>query len=121
MRILHALTRYGGLGEGDVKRLTDREGLYRLRVGKWRIFFDLDSPDSVRIHGIDNRGEAYWANQNGTSSSYACGAPASHGSVWHSSPTGSAGGAGGRCNDTSPSTFAESPEVQVPYRDGNSR
>lgn len=59
MRILHALTRYGGLGEGDVKRLTDREGLYRLRVGKWRIFFDLDSPDSVRIHGIDNRGEAY--------------------------------------------------------------
>jgi len=59
MRILHALTRYGGLGEGDVKRLTDREGLYRLRVGKWRIIFDLDSPDSVRIHGIDNRGEAY--------------------------------------------------------------
>jgi len=59
MRILHALTRYGALGEGDVKRLTDREGLYRLRVGKWRIIFDLDSPDSVRIHGIDNRGEAY--------------------------------------------------------------
>ena len=59
MRILHALTRYGSIGEGDVKRLTDRAGLYRLRVGKWRIFFDLDSPDSVRIHGIDNRGEAY--------------------------------------------------------------
>jgi mRNA interferase RelE/StbE len=59
MRMLHALTRYGRTGEGDVKQLTDREGLYRLRVGKWRIFFDLDSPDRLHIHGIDNRGEAY--------------------------------------------------------------
>lgn len=59
MRILLALTRYGELSEGDVKRLTDRDGLYRLRVGKWRIFFDLDTPGRVRIHGIDNRGQAY--------------------------------------------------------------
>ena len=59
MRILLTLTRYGETGEGDVKMLTDRDGLYRLRVGKWRLFFDLDSPDTVRIHGIDNRGQAY--------------------------------------------------------------
>ena len=59
MRILHALTRYGETGEGDAKQLTDRGGLYRLRVGKWRIFFDLDTSNQVRIHGIDNRGEAY--------------------------------------------------------------
>jgi mRNA interferase RelE/StbE len=59
MRILLTLTRYGNTGEGDVKLLTDRDGLYRLRVGKWRLFFDLDSPDTVRIHGIDNRGRAY--------------------------------------------------------------
>ena len=59
MRILLILTRYGNTGEGDVKLLTDRDGLYRLRVGKWRLFFDLDSPDTVRIHGIDNRGQAY--------------------------------------------------------------
>jgi mRNA interferase RelE/StbE len=59
MRILLALTRYGETGEGDVKRLTDREGLCRLRVGKWRVFFDLDMPGAARIHGIDNRGEAY--------------------------------------------------------------
>ena len=58
MRILYALTRYGRTGEGDAKRLTDREGLYRLRVGKWRIF-GLDSPDTVRTHGIDNRGQAH--------------------------------------------------------------
>jgi mRNA-degrading endonuclease RelE of RelBE toxin-antitoxin system len=59
MRILLALTRYGDTGEGDVKMLADRNGLYRLRVGKWRLFFDLDSPGTVRIHGIDNRGQAY--------------------------------------------------------------
>jgi mRNA interferase RelE/StbE len=59
MRILLTLTRYGNTGEGDVKMLTDRDGLYRLRVGKWRLFFDLDSPNTVRIHGIDNRGRAY--------------------------------------------------------------
>ena len=59
MRILLTLTRYGNTGEGDVKLLTDRDGLYRLRVGKWRLFFDLVSPNTVRIHGIDNRGQAY--------------------------------------------------------------
>jgi mRNA interferase RelE/StbE len=59
LRILLTLTRYADTGEGDVKRLTHREGLYRLRVGKWRVFFDLDAPDTVRIHGIDNRGQAY--------------------------------------------------------------
>jgi mRNA-degrading endonuclease RelE of RelBE toxin-antitoxin system len=59
MRILLTLTRYGDTGEGDVKMLTDRQGLYRPRVGKWRVFFDLDSTHTVRIHGIDNRGQAY--------------------------------------------------------------
>jgi len=32
--ILHALTRYGESGDGDIKMLTDRPGLRRLRVGK---------------------------------------------------------------------------------------
>ncbi|MBI4904635.1 MAG: type II toxin-antitoxin system RelE/ParE family toxin [Acidobacteria bacterium] len=59
MRILLALTRYGDTGEGDLLRLTDREGLYRLRVGKWRVFLDIDVPGTARIHGIDNRGQAY--------------------------------------------------------------
>jgi hypothetical protein len=48
MRILVALARFQSTGEGDVKLLTDREGLYRLRVGKWRVFFDLDAPDEIR-------------------------------------------------------------------------
>ena len=59
MRILLTLTRYAATGEGDVKRLTDRMGLFRLRVGKWRVFFDLDQAGTARIHGVDNRGEAY--------------------------------------------------------------
>jgi mRNA interferase RelE/StbE len=57
-RILLSVTEFGRTGHGDAKKLTDREGLYRLRIGKWRLFFDLDTPDTVRIHGIDNRGEA---------------------------------------------------------------
>lgn len=59
MRILVAITRYGQTGEGDVRQLTDREGLCRLRVGKWRVLFDRDTPGTARIHGIDNRGQAY--------------------------------------------------------------
>ena len=58
MRILLALTRYGETNEGDVKMLTDREGLCRLRVSKWRILFDLEA-DVAHIRGIDNRGQAY--------------------------------------------------------------
>jgi hypothetical protein len=59
MRILLALSRFQTTGEGDVKPLTDREGLYRLRVGKWRVFLDLDAPEEIRVQGVDNRGQAY--------------------------------------------------------------
>jgi len=59
LRIDAALTRYATTGHGDVKALRDRSGEFRLRVGKWRIFFTLDPPDLVRVLGIDNRGEAY--------------------------------------------------------------
>ena len=68
MRILMALTRCSETGEGDVVKLTDREGLYRFRVGKWRVFFDLDSPGTARIQGIDNRGEAYESGGRGACS-----------------------------------------------------
>ena len=34
-------------------------GRYRLRVGKWRIFFSLDGPGSVVVTDVDNRGQAY--------------------------------------------------------------
>jgi len=58
-RIGAALVRYAATGYGDVKSLKDRPGLFRLRVGRWRIFFRLDPPDVMLVIGIDNRGEAY--------------------------------------------------------------
>jgi mRNA-degrading endonuclease RelE of RelBE toxin-antitoxin system len=58
-RIGAALLRYAVTGYGDVKSLKDRPGLFRLRVGKWRIFFRLDPPDVMLVIGIDNGGEAY--------------------------------------------------------------
>jgi mRNA interferase RelE/StbE len=58
-RIDAALVRYAATGHGDVKALKDRPGEFRLRVGKWRIFFSLEAPDLVRVLSIDNRGEAY--------------------------------------------------------------
>ena len=58
-RIVAALERYAVSGHGDVKRLKGREGQHRLRVGKWRVFFVLNTPDLVLVIGIDNRGEAY--------------------------------------------------------------
>jgi mRNA interferase RelE/StbE len=58
-RIDAALVRYAATGHGDVKALRDRAGEFRLRVGKWRIFFSLEAPDLVLVLSIDNRGEAY--------------------------------------------------------------
>ena len=59
IRIDAALTRYATTGHGDVKALKGRQGEFRLRVGKWRVFFVLEAPDWVKILGIDNRGQAY--------------------------------------------------------------
>jgi mRNA-degrading endonuclease RelE of RelBE toxin-antitoxin system len=57
MRILLALTRYSHTGEGDVKMLIEREGLYRLRVGKWRVFLTLDAADTIRIRVLTTAGK----------------------------------------------------------------
>ena len=51
--------RYATTGHGDIKPLRGRPGDFRLRVGKWRVFFRHDEPDLVLVIGIDNRGEAY--------------------------------------------------------------
>jgi mRNA-degrading endonuclease RelE of RelBE toxin-antitoxin system len=58
-RIREALERYASTGYGSVKALhAEFNGLYRLRVGKWRVIFGLES-DLVRVISIDNRGQAY--------------------------------------------------------------
>ena len=44
----------------DVKALKGAlKGRYRLRVGKWRIFFSFEQPDTVVVTEVDNRGQAY--------------------------------------------------------------
>jgi mRNA-degrading endonuclease RelE of RelBE toxin-antitoxin system len=35
------------------------KGRYRLRVGKWRIFFVMDQPGNIVVTNVDNRGQAY--------------------------------------------------------------
>ena len=58
-RITAALERLASTGHGDVKKLQGRPDDFRLRVGKWRVFFGLDTPGTILVTGIDNRGQAY--------------------------------------------------------------
>lgn len=59
-RIIRALEGFAATGLGDVKALKGAlKGRYRLRVGKWRIFFSLDLPASIVVTDVDNRGQAY--------------------------------------------------------------
>jgi len=59
LRVVKALERLAATGHGDVKRLQGRVRDFRLRVGKWRVFLDLDTPGVILVTGIDNRGQAY--------------------------------------------------------------
>lgn len=59
-RIIAALEAFAASGRGDVKALKGAlKGRYRLRIGKWRVFFGLDQPGKVVVTAVDNRGEAY--------------------------------------------------------------
>jgi transposase/mRNA-degrading endonuclease RelE of RelBE toxin-antitoxin system len=59
-RIIHALEAFAADGRGDVKALKGAlKGRYRLRIGKWRVFFSLDQPGNVVVTDVDNRGQAY--------------------------------------------------------------
>lgn len=43
---------------GDIKKLTNHTPAYRLRVGDWRVLFDV-SPEKIVIQTIKHRREAY--------------------------------------------------------------
>lgn len=43
---------------GDVKRLTNREPAFRLRVGDYRVLFDVDG-DRVLVQTVKHRKDAY--------------------------------------------------------------
>ena len=59
-RVLRAMEGFAAAGLGDVKALKGAlRGRYRLRVGKWRVFFSLDQPGNVVVTEVDNRGQAY--------------------------------------------------------------
>jgi len=59
MRILTALHRFAETGEGDIKKLKGEPGDLRLRVGDYRIRFTEDSDDTLRIHSVLHRKDAY--------------------------------------------------------------
>jgi mRNA-degrading endonuclease RelE of RelBE toxin-antitoxin system len=59
-RIIQALEAFAADGRGDVKALKGTlKGRYRLRIGKWRAFFNLAQPGNVVVTDVDNGGQAY--------------------------------------------------------------
>ena len=59
-RIVLAMDVFAQTGRGDIKALKGQlHGRYRLRVGKWRVFFAFIEPASIVVSEIDNRGQAY--------------------------------------------------------------
>lgn len=61
--ILLAIERYADTNQGDVRKLTARGNLYRLRVGTWRVLFSLgrraDRQPYMLIGHISDRRDAY--------------------------------------------------------------
>lgn len=47
------------LPNGNVKPLRGIKGLYRLRVGDWRIIFSLPQNDTILVEKIAPRGDVY--------------------------------------------------------------
>lgn len=57
-RISDAVYDYANHGRGDVKKLQGDEGSWRLRVGDWRVIFELH-PNLVRVVRVEDRSEVY--------------------------------------------------------------
>ncbi|MEU9880497.1 type II toxin-antitoxin system RelE family toxin [Streptomyces phaeochromogenes] len=63
MRILTALTRLGDdpyREDADVKKLAEQEGLYRLRVGDFRVAYQIDNGQLIiLVVKVGNRRDVY--------------------------------------------------------------
>jgi mRNA-degrading endonuclease RelE of RelBE toxin-antitoxin system len=59
MRIFTAIQRFAESGEGDVKDLKGQSSELRLRVGDYRVRFTNEADDTIRIHAVRHRREAY--------------------------------------------------------------
>lgn len=58
-RIADAIDRLGDDLSGDVKRLTNFSLEYRLRIGQYRILFEIEEQNRIIIYRIIHRREAY--------------------------------------------------------------
>ncbi len=58
-RIADAIDRLGDDLSGDVKRLTNFSLEYRLRIGQYRILFEIEEQNRIIIYRIVHRREAY--------------------------------------------------------------
>jgi len=59
MRILTALHRFAETGGGDVKKLQGDSEELRLRVGDYRVRFTEEPNDTLVIHSVRHRSDAY--------------------------------------------------------------
>ena len=59
MRILTALHRFAETGEGDIKKLQGDSEELRLRVGDYRVRFTEEPYDTLIIHSVRHRSDAY--------------------------------------------------------------
>jgi len=59
MRIFAALHRFAETGEGDIKKLKGESGELRLRVGDYRVRLTDEPDDTLHIHSVRHRSEAY--------------------------------------------------------------
>jgi mRNA-degrading endonuclease RelE of RelBE toxin-antitoxin system len=59
MNILTAIHRLAESGVGNVKELKGKQSEKRLRVGDHRVRFTEEHPDTLRIHTVKNRKDAY--------------------------------------------------------------
>lgn len=58
-RIADALERLQNNMSGDVKKLTNFTPAYRLRVGNYRILFELEDGTNIVVYRVIHRREAY--------------------------------------------------------------
>lgn len=59
-RIIDSVNVFAATGHGDVKKLTNAGGEYRLRVGDWRVRFTLEGEIQVlSVIRVLPRGDAY--------------------------------------------------------------
>jgi mRNA interferase RelE/StbE len=59
IQILAALDELQDNLRGDVKRLTDFTPEYRLRVGDYRVLFEIEHPDRIVVYRVRHRRDAY--------------------------------------------------------------